>query len=227
MHSRPFHFDSCGPLCSHAYVAPLVLHLLAGQPEGARILDLGCGNGSLLSVCQGRGWKLHGIDLSVSAIKLARECHPSVSFSVGDVTETVTYPPNYFDAIASTEVIEHLYNPRQFIANCYRLLKPRGKLILSTPYHGYLKNLALAVAGKFDAHFTALDEGGHIKFWSRRTLATALREAGFQEIGFAGAGRFPLLWKSMVMTATTADCRLSYPEGQAFVPHPLSISRSA
>jgi len=70
---------------------------------------------------------------------------------------------------------------------------------VSTPYHGYIKNLALAVTGKLDAHFTVLWDGGHIKFFSRSTLEQMLREQGFEVTGFAGAGRWPLLWKSMLV----------------------------
>ena len=67
--------------------------------------------------------------------------------------------------------------------------------------HGYVKNLALAASGKLDAHFTARWDGGHIKFWSRRTLTTLLTEAGFEPIAFRGAGRWPWLWKSMLIAA--------------------------
>ena len=72
---------------------------------------------------------------------------------------------------------------------------------LSTPYHGYLKNLALAVSGKMDSHFTALWDGGHIKFWSMATLATLLRETGFVDLEFRRVGRIPWLAKSMTVTA--------------------------
>jgi 2-polyprenyl-6-hydroxyphenyl methylase/3-demethylubiquinone-9 3-methyltransferase len=85
------------------------------------------------------------------------------------------------------------------LANCRRALKPGGALILSTPYHGYWKNLALAVTGKLDDHFTALWDGGHIKFWSRGTLAQLLEEAGFRVERFVGVGRLPFLWKSMIV----------------------------
>ena len=104
-----------------------------------------------------------------------------------------------FDAVLSTEVVEHVYSPRQWAAAAYASLKPGGVLICSTPYHGYLKNCALALSGKLDAHFTALWDGGHIKFWSRRTLTALLQEAGFQVVSFRGAGRWPWLWKSMLL----------------------------
>src|SRR5260370_27885724 len=73
--------------------------------------------------------------------------------------------------LVSTEVVEHLYRPRRMIQNAFRLLKPSGYFITSTPYHGYVKNVLLALSGKMDNHFTALWDGGHIKFRSRETLS--------------------------------------------------------
>lgn len=76
-----------------------------------------------------------------------------------------------------------------------------GIAIISTPYHGYWKNLALALTGKMDAHFTALWDHGHIKFWSIKTLGKLLREAGFVDIRFKRVGQVPALAKSMVVIA--------------------------
>jgi hypothetical protein len=72
-----------------------------------------------------------------------------------------------------------------------------GTAIVSTPYHGYWKNLALAVTGRMDAHFTALWDHGHIKFWSIATLGELLREAGFVDIRFERVGQVPPLAKAM------------------------------
>ena len=60
------------------------------------------------------------------------------------------------------------------------------------PYHGYLKNFALAVTGKMDSHFTALWLGGHIKFFSIQTLGQLLKDAGAKKIQFLRVGRVPL-----------------------------------
>lgn len=76
-----------------------------------------------------------------------------------------------------------------------------GTAIVSTPYHGYWKNLALAVTGRMDAHFTALWDHGHIKFWSIATLGELLREAGFVDIRFERVGRVPPLAKAMIAIA--------------------------
>lgn len=101
----------------------------------------------------------------------------------------------------SLEVIEHVYDPRAYARTLHDLLEPGGTAIISTPYHGYVKNLALAVTGNLDNHFTALWDGGHIKFFSIRTLRRLLIETGFQGIHIIRVGRIPPLAKSMVAIA--------------------------
>lgn len=197
---------------SHAYLFPIVDRFLKDVPAGAKVLDLGCGNGSFLSLFQDRvrnhvpdrGWKLYGSDFSPTGIAVARESFPGIEFFLadssaptGDILERV----GQVDVILCTEVIEHLYDPRGLLRNIHSLLKPGGVAVLTTPYHGYLKNLMLALTGKLDEHFTVLWDHGHIKFWSKKTLRAALLEAGFEEIEFAGSGRLPWLWKSMVVRA--------------------------
>ena len=99
------------------------------------------------------------------------------------------------------EVVEHVYAPRQFAKRVYDLLEPGGVAVISTPYHGYLKNLAIALLDKSDWHHTALWDHGDIKFWSIKTLGQLLAEAGFAEIKFLRVGRIPVLAKSMIAVA--------------------------
>lgn len=193
---------------SHSYILPRIQALLSQRGPGTRILDLGCGNGSLLGRIDRPEWELYGVDASCSGIDMARQAHPEVRFAVGDITGRfgdLGYPAAYFDVVVTTEVIEHVYAPRKLVENAFEALRPGGDLILTTPYHGYVKNLALALTGKFDAHFTALWDGGHIKFWSQRTLTILLREARFTELKFYGTGRCPLLWKSTVVSAKKVE----------------------
>ena len=106
-----------------------------------------------------------------------------------------------FDTIISTEVIEHLYDPEGFINFCKQALTANGELIISTPYHGYLKNLALSLFNKWDTHLDPMWHGGHIKLWSKNTLSRALTDAGFTLTAFKGCGRVPYFWKSMIIKA--------------------------
>jgi 2-polyprenyl-6-hydroxyphenyl methylase/3-demethylubiquinone-9 3-methyltransferase len=83
----------------------------------------------------------------------------------------------------------------------FELETPGGRVVLSTPSYGYLKNLALALSGWMDQHFTALWDGGDIKFWSVKTLSLLLEKAGFENVRFEFAVRFYPLAKSMIAIA--------------------------
>ena len=144
------------------------------------------------------GWNVAGVDPSVEGIKIANSNYPLLRLEIGSASEDLAARFGRFPAVISLEVFEHVYAPRDYAATIYYLLKPGGTAILSTPYHGYLKNLALAASGKMDQHFTALWDHGHIKFWSIQTLTTLLQEAGFQNIRFVRVGRVPALAKSMI-----------------------------
>jgi 2-polyprenyl-3-methyl-5-hydroxy-6-metoxy-1,4-benzoquinol methylase len=84
-----------------------------------------------------------------------------------------------FDLVVSVEVVEHLYDPMSFVTRVREALAPGGVFVLTTPYHGYLKNLMVAASGRCDAHYNPLNKGGHIKFWSKRTITKLLESAGF------------------------------------------------
>ena len=167
------------------------------------ILDLGCGNGHLVNYLLKQGFNVYGTDASAKGIAIASQLNPG-RFFVQDL-ETDTLPQGLqslnFDTIISTEVIEHLYNPLTFIDFCRKALVQNGEIIISTPYHGYLKNLGLSLFNKWDTHANPLWQGGHIKLWSKKTLTELLTTSGFTVTGFKGCGRFPYFWKSMIIKA--------------------------
>jgi 2-polyprenyl-3-methyl-5-hydroxy-6-metoxy-1,4-benzoquinol methylase len=200
-----YNYSAANAEPSHQHLFPSVSKLLKDVPPGAIIMDAGCGNGSFLALFRGRGWRLHGSDLSPTGIEIARQTFPDIDFFLADgqtLYADFLKTVGHVDVVISTEVIEHVYDPRGFLRNCFELLKPGGTIILTTPYHGYLKNLILALTGKMDQHFTVLWDHGHIKFWSRKTLTHVLTEVGFTDVEFAGSGRVPYVWMSMVLKAT-------------------------
>lgn len=188
----------------HRYLDGPVLEILAALPwpsADRRVFELGCGNGSFAGVMHKNGYQVTAVDVSDDGIRVARSAFPDVSFHRASAYDDLAARFGTFHAVVSLEVVEHLYDPRQYVATIYELLADTGVAIISTPYHSYLKNLALAVSGKMDAHFTALSDYGHIKFWSVRTLRTLLLEGGLHDIRFRRVGRVPPLAKSMIATA--------------------------
>jgi 2-polyprenyl-6-hydroxyphenyl methylase/3-demethylubiquinone-9 3-methyltransferase len=181
---------------SHDYLLP-VLERLLNEIRPAKIFDLGCGNGSVANqLC--RLYEVEGIDASEDAVRVANEHFPHIRIELGSAYDDLAAKFGQYPVVISLEVVEHLYSPRLFARTIYNLVQPGGAALISTPYHGYFKNLALALTGKLDQHFTALWDDGHIKFWSERTLTALMREAGFESIRFVRAGRISPLAMSMI-----------------------------
>lgn len=199
-----FGYSDVGPLSHAEIVFPAVLSLAGKMEEGCRVLDIGCGNGLLSGLFLDRGCHVVGVDLSEEGVAIARSSYPAGRFELvpadGRILQRLGEPP--FDLVVSTEVIEHLYDPSDFLKGSFGALRPGGRAIVSTPYHGYWKNVLIAATGKFDQHVQVQNKGGHIKFWSRATLERAMQREGFGDFEFRGVGRIPLLWKSMVVAAS-------------------------
>ena len=189
---------------THGYLFPTLLKILKDRPVGP-IFELGCGNGTTASMLFRRGYAVSGVDPSTSGIAIAQRQYPECRLEPGSSEEDLRARFGTFDTLLSLEVAEHVYSPRRYARVIGELLEPGGIAIISTPYHSYLKNLALAASGKMETHFTALWEGGHIKFWSRRTISELFDRAGFDEIGFYRVGRVPILAKSMISVFRKRD----------------------
>lgn len=189
----------------HAYLLPAVTKMLdATGASERRLFDCGCGNGSFGHRLAGQGWDVTGVDPSEDGIRIAQGNYPDIRVEAGSTEEDLSARFGTFPVVISLEVVEHVYAPKEYMARIHDLVEPGGSVILSTPYHGYLKNLAIAVTGKWDHHHTVLWDDGHIKFWSVATLSQLLVMSGFTVHEVARVGRMPALAKSMVIRAVKA-----------------------
>jgi 2-polyprenyl-3-methyl-5-hydroxy-6-metoxy-1,4-benzoquinol methylase len=194
----------CGPAGAQHTKGYLWKHVisLCEALRARRIVDIGCGSGALCRELASRGYEVVGCEPYAEILHSAQPGAPGLVFHTLGVDDDPSVIGNEnFDVAIATEVIEHLVRPFNLPRFAKQLLRPEGHLIISTPYHGYLKNLCLALTNSWDAHLSPFWDGGHIKFWSYKTVSQLLNESGFRIVRFIGAGRVPFLWKSMIVVA--------------------------
>jgi SAM-dependent methyltransferase len=148
--------------------------------DGAdRVLDVGCSSGYLAERLHARGAVVVGLELDERAAAEARRFCESVR--VGDVeTMDLPFEPGSFDVVLCGDVIEHLRDPQAFLERVRPLLKPDGRLVLSTPN---VANWAMRLSllfGRFRYTDRGLLDRGHIYLFTRKTLQECLAAAGYR-----------------------------------------------
>jgi ubiquinone/menaquinone biosynthesis C-methylase UbiE len=118
---------------SHPHDAELLQELIQRLPEGARVLDAGCGAGVPITRTLNQAFEVVGVDFSEEQIRLARELVPEAEFFCQDITE-LDFPDESFDAVCSYYAIIHIPREehRSLLQSFYRMLKPAGLVLLCT-----------------------------------------------------------------------------------------------
>jgi 2-polyprenyl-6-hydroxyphenyl methylase/3-demethylubiquinone-9 3-methyltransferase len=189
-----------------------LLECLREHAQGARprrILDAGCGSGEFAAFLRKSGFEVTAIDLSSDVIAAASAAHPGIRFLVGSLEDRLDLADGEFDAIWHTEVLEHLFDVHACLSELNRVLRQGGLLLLTTPYHGWLKNLVIACT-RFEEHFNPYLS--HVRFFTRRSLSACLVRAGFEPVHWRGLGRVWLLYRSFFVVARKIGVPLPAPE---------------
>jgi SAM-dependent methyltransferase len=172
--------------------------LAALGPGSRRVLDFGCNVGTATRLFAEAGHHVVGVDIAESVVAVARERVPSARFEVIESEAKLPFAEASFEFCFASEVIEHLFDVRGFLREVHRVLVPGGTFLVTTPYHGLVKNLVIALL-YFESHFSPT--GTHIRFFSRRSLARCLRAAGFEVERSRAVGRFFPLSRLLVVRA--------------------------
>jgi len=138
---------------------------------GGKLLDVGCGNGKFLTKMRKLGWDVTGVEPDGQAVKLARE-HFGLNIHEG-VIEGTGFTDNSFDAITMSHVLEHVWDPISTLRECYRLLKPSGKLVIVTPN---INSLGHRLFGKA---WRGLEAPRHLYIFSPKALKICIEQANF------------------------------------------------
>jgi len=187
-----------GPKCSrYRATVPLV--------SGQRLLDIGCGVGGFAEAFQAQVAEIVGIDSDPDAVAVAEVLYGGerVRFVRGELL-SIGFPDNSFDCVTFLECIEHVPAPQSYLEEIYRILKPGGTLVLSTPnaffYTLFFKNLlrfskkwAMTELRKIETEKPySGTEKDHIYLWDLPTLYRLLYRQGFCLLEYRFVGAPPL-----------------------------------
>lgn len=152
------------------------LRRLAGDGAGKRALDIGCGGGIFSAALHEMKYQTLGVDLSSNAVAFAANEYPDVEFRACGPDGAIPAEDNTFDMVWCSEVIEHVFDVFAFLSEINRVTKPGGRLLLTTPYHGLIKNTLIALV-RFDRHYDPYIS--HIRFFTPKSLRKCLTDTGF------------------------------------------------
>ena len=156
-----------------------VMHLSADQR--GELLDVGCGSGQFLSTMKSLGWGVMGVEIDENATAIAQKEYGLKIYN-GNLEEA-QFPNNSFDVVTLNHVIEHVYDPIKILIECRRILKPLGKLILTTPN---LESLGHTI---FRKDWRGLEIPRHLMVFSHNSIEQCTQKAGFKTIELRGSAR--------------------------------------
>jgi 2-polyprenyl-3-methyl-5-hydroxy-6-metoxy-1,4-benzoquinol methylase len=162
--------------------------LLANVAGGERVLDVGCAEGQFAAALDAAGARVLAVDVAQEPLRRAAAAHPQLELALIDGEGAWNLPDAGFDVVWAGEVIEHVADTSGWLSEVRRVLRPGGRLLLSTPAHGPLTRLRVGVsAGAFARSFDP--RGEHLRFYTRATLGRLLEEFRFEAVEIRTRGR--------------------------------------
>jgi SAM-dependent methyltransferase len=142
-----------------------------GELPGARLLDVGCGDGELGELMMERGWLVEGIEPSPVAVERARERGVE---AIEGTLDTVELEPRAYEAVVFNHALEHIPDPVAALARAREALLPYGMVAISVP------NFACWARRRFGREWFHLDLPRHLVHFTDGTLRTAIERAGLE-----------------------------------------------
>ncbi len=146
--------------------------------KNAKILDIGCGDGEYTSLFCKNGNEVIGLDLK----NYVKPEYKKFEFVKGNAKD-LPFPNESFDLVISFDVIEHVEDDEAFLAEAYRVVKKRGRILLETPNRERLSHKLIKLVGKPAQYPLVLgDDCIHIREYTKEELEDRFQKAGFKDI---------------------------------------------
>ncbi|MBP8081516.1 MAG: bifunctional 2-polyprenyl-6-hydroxyphenol methylase/3-demethylubiquinol 3-O-methyltransferase UbiG [Arenimonas sp.] len=204
-------WDPEGPQRPLHELNPARLGYIAGRArlKGAHALDVGCGAGLLSEALAREGAKVSALDLSPELVDIAKlhllESGLTVDYRLQSVESIADEMPGAFDVVTCMELLEHVPDPQSILDACATLLKPGGKLFVSTLNRTPLAFAVAIVGAEYLAGLVPKGTHEYRSFIRPAELAGWLREAGLQLEDVSGLAYDPIRRKAWVNRRTDVN----------------------
>ncbi len=192
-----------------------IVERFAAYRKTNRLLDIGCGAGSLLKAADRAGWLAEGLDISKTAIDHVRAS--GFQAFLGQLSDA-NYPDAYFDVVTASELLEHVPDPQSLIAEIARILRPGGLWWATTPNATGLSSQVLGL------RWSVISPPEHLHLFSIDGIKTLLLNHGFHSVKIRTEGVNPAellqaarVWKKAETNFAGADrVRTGYQLNETF-----------
>jgi methionine biosynthesis protein MetW len=147
-------------------------------PKGSRVLDVGCGTGSVSSLVRDHcGAELVGVE--PNPIRAKRAAERGIDVRVGILDEALAGTLGVFDVVLFADVLEHLTEPAALLNLSRRLLRPGGAVVASTPNVAHWTVRLNLLRGRFDYTTLGIMDATHVRWFTAATIRSLFETAGF------------------------------------------------
>lgn len=178
-------------------------------PAGGKLLDIGCGDGTLALASTRTFEHVVALDLAISALERGRNQALSagvagrVHWVLLDCNSRLSFADQSFDAVSSLSMLQYVIDPEALLAEMFRVLKPGGYLLVEVPNMAYLPQRLRLLMGRplCTSYYRHGIDGGNLHYFTVRMLNRLLRLAGLQPMRITGSGVFAPLrtwWTSLL-----------------------------
>jgi 2-polyprenyl-3-methyl-5-hydroxy-6-metoxy-1,4-benzoquinol methylase len=182
---------------------------VAAPTESSSLLDVGCGAGTFMATMRDLGWHVSGVETDPRAVERARERGLDVRHAG---LEQAGFASASFDVITMAHVIEHVHDPARLLAECRRILKPRGTLTILTP------NSSSWGHRHFGHNWMPLDPPRHLRLHNKENLSRLVESAGLQPVHVV-----TLAINANGVWSKSAEIRRARSDGRSTIQSPRSV----
>lgn len=177
------HYENYG---RNDYLSPLtikryheILDSFEPYRKTNRLIDVGCGIGYFLEEAKKRGWEVYGTEFTDEAIEICSK--KGIKMNKG-ILDPGNYNSQEFDVITSFEVIEHINNPQEELANFYKILRKGGLVYCTTP------NFNSLLRYRLKEKYNVLCYPEHLSYYTPKTLKYVFEKEGFRTKNIKATG---------------------------------------